>query len=345
MNKILPIIGVIILLVALPLAVFLIKQRQEWQMKAAPATVLSLDPAVLSKDIGESFQVNVKINTNENKVVGADIKLVYDPSILEATSITASSFLDSPQILKNTIDSSTGLISFSIASFTEKQGTGILAVVNFKGLAAGTSTVTFGAGNSVAGIGETEALSNTSSGTYTIGAAAPASPSPSPVVSPSPSPSVAPGASPSPAVSPSPKIGCNITCETDADCEGDFICYDTGSVSKCLDPSCTEETDCTCNNSCWEVCTNDTECPEDLSCRQIDATKRCVNTSCQRENDCDCTQEEGLGGGATVASPSPSPRASNLPQSLPETGITTPTTLILGLGGAFLLIGLLTFFL
>lgn len=62
---------------------------------------------------------------------------------------------------------------------------------------------------------------------------APASPSPSPSVSPSPSPSPEP-------------ITCFDTCNIDSDCEADLKCMTVGGDKRCVNPSCSSETDCVC---------------------------------------------------------------------------------------------------
>lgn len=71
------------------------------------------------------------------------------------------------------------------------------------------------------------------------------SPSPSPSTSPSPSPSVSPSPSPSPSASPEP-TACFDTCDNDAECKTDLRCLAVGGDKRCVNPSCTSETDCAC---------------------------------------------------------------------------------------------------
>lgn len=62
-------------------------------------------------------------------------------------------------------------------------------------------------------------------------------------VSPSPSPSASP--SPSPSASPQP-TACFDTCDSDAQCEEDLRCTSVSGTKRCVNPSCTEDADCSC---------------------------------------------------------------------------------------------------
>lgn len=119
--------------------------------------------------------------------------------------------------------------------------------------------------------------------------------------SPSPSPSVSP--SPSPSSSPTPNA-CFDTCSTDDECKvtnSSWRCMTVSGDKRCVNPSCTNETDCTCTEdkkACWDKCQNDNDCESSWRCMTIPNTndKRCVNAACISETDCSCN-----------ASPSPTP--------------------------------------
>jgi hypothetical protein len=51
---------------------------------------------------------------------------------------------------------------------------------------------------------------------------------------------------PSPSPSPSPSSGCYEECETNDDCQGDYICYNVDGVNLCVNEDCTDEEDCIC---------------------------------------------------------------------------------------------------
>ena len=59
--------------------------------------------------------------------------------------------------------------------------------------------------------------------------------------SPSPSPSPNPSASPSPAPN-----ACFDTCDSDAQCQDDLRCMTVSGTKRCVNPSCTEDADCSC---------------------------------------------------------------------------------------------------
>ncbi len=153
--------------------------------------------------------------------------------------------------------------------------------------------------------------------------------------------------SPSPEPSPSPSpTSCFDTCEIDDDCEGDLRCMETGGTDRCVNPECTEDSDCDCDEDedlvCFDTCVTDSECPGDLRCMIYPGTSdtRCLNTDCREETDCGCD----------VAVASPTPPASAPPASpiarveqpdLPEAGVSAPAVLGVSAGLLMLILGLL----
>lgn len=208
MKKILVVLIILLILVSIPLTVYLVKQRQEIRKKAAPATTLALSPANVTRNVGETFSLDLVVNTAENAISAAELYVIFDSNKLEGQSIMAGSFL--PVVLVN------GNISGGLASITlgsqpnePKQGTGILATIAFKALALteGTSTeVQFAANTQVAGIGEQgNVLTGTTPASITILAAEPTptpTPTPGPTVTPTPTPP--PGTTPTPTPTPTP---------------------------------------------------------------------------------------------------------------------------------------------
>ncbi len=132
------------------------KSAQNYVSVGTPAggtAALTLDPKEKSVKVGDSFAVNIMLDTDNKPVDGVDVySLHYDPTILsvvdDSTSkagvqITAGTLMSMNII--NSVDAKTGTIKFSEAqapgsSFT---GKGILATIHFKAQARGSSYLKF----------------------------------------------------------------------------------------------------------------------------------------------------------------------------------------------------------
>jgi hypothetical protein len=137
MKKILVIIGILLILIAIPATIFLVKQNQEMRSKAAPATSLALIPANITKNIGDSFDLTVQIDTGLNEIFVAALYIAYDPTKLEAVSITNGPLF--PNVLISGAIDTAGKASITVGAanqMTPIKGTGIAATVKFKALAA-----------------------------------------------------------------------------------------------------------------------------------------------------------------------------------------------------------------
>jgi hypothetical protein len=171
-KKIIAIIVLLFMLVSIPVGVFLVKKRQEIQLRAAPATVLSLFPAAEDYEKDEVFTLDIKVETGPNIIIGADLFLNFDPQIIEAQSVSLGTFLPNAQEATNQVNNNLGTIIYSLFTTQEnaQSGTGTLAQITFKGKNAGTSAVSFGSQTSVAGIDDAEALKEGGaiSGSYLI---------------------------------------------------------------------------------------------------------------------------------------------------------------------------------
>ena len=145
--------------------------------------------------LNDNVSVNIRIDTGVNKVAGADMFIDFDKNKLEALSIDKGGFFSNPQILKSTIDNNTGKILYGVVSFDdEKQGAGVLVILNFRAKAAGAANISFGTGTSVAAKDEDEGLKSTVAGTVTVTSTQPTvtiAPSNTPVP-PSPTPTAVP---------------------------------------------------------------------------------------------------------------------------------------------------------
>lgn len=186
----------IVLLVAIPITIFVAGQKQETRKKAAPATMIAVTPSSITKKTGDSFTVEITIDTGENQVVAAELHVVFDAAKLTAQSIKNGALF--PNILSSgTVE--TGKASITVGAADAKQpvrGTGTIATVQFQALEKTTTPVAIALGSNsfVGGLGEgaVNVLAGTTPSSVTITeAAALASPTPTPL--PTPIPTIASG--------------------------------------------------------------------------------------------------------------------------------------------------------
>ncbi len=210
------IIAVLVLALAGLLA-YLIRTGKLKPIAAPSGPTLSLSPTSLIVGVGQTFNVNIVLDTAGQAVDGVDVfYLHFDPQILEvqdadpATSgvqITPGSIF--PSYLGNSVDQAAGKIAISgivaVGSTTGYTGTGTFAAVNFKALApAAASSVYFDftAGattdTNVAEHGNpgTDILSAVTDGNYTVTSGQSPTPTLSPTLTPTPTPTSTPTPTP-----------------------------------------------------------------------------------------------------------------------------------------------------
>lgn len=178
---ILPVAILIFILLALGVTLFLVKQRQDIQKKAAPATTLSFSPAVVTKNVGDTFTLNVMMDTSVNPVSAAELHINYPSATLQGISIAPGTMLSKvitpPQ---PTIGNGTATIILGAESATSPaSGQGVLAVVTFKVLQASVFPikVSLDPASQVGAYGDRgNVISSMQDATITIGSAVTATP-------------------------------------------------------------------------------------------------------------------------------------------------------------------------
>ena len=139
------------------------------------AATVSLSPTSLNPSKGSTGAINVTLNLGTENSYGADLYIVYDPSILEFTSIKPSNTVKSDEQI-NEIDAQNGVLKFSFLNL-EVPYTGEInvATLNFNAKETGQSTVAVStSGNNttswVADFGSgSQLLTSTVSSTVTVG--------------------------------------------------------------------------------------------------------------------------------------------------------------------------------
>lgn len=109
------------------------------------AQSLLLNPATVGKKVNEQFNVDLNINTAGKAVAGTDVKLTFDPNILEIVSVEKGDFFTDGA-------NSKGLDYLYVAGFfppqfETKTGTGKVATITLKGKKEGTASLTFACTN------------------------------------------------------------------------------------------------------------------------------------------------------------------------------------------------------
>ena len=138
---------VAILIVAIPVTLYLVRQIQDLRSRAAVPTgavTLSLSPAESSKNTGEEFEVQLKMNARNQDITGVNIQLAYNTNILQL--VTFDPALSSFDTLRNTVDDPLGQFRFTAVRKSKdpiSSGVLILGTLKFKARAGGVSTVRF----------------------------------------------------------------------------------------------------------------------------------------------------------------------------------------------------------
>lgn len=148
------------------------------------AATLNFSPSSISVSQGQTFSVDIMLDTQGAAIDGVDIySLRYNQSVLEVVDSNSSS--SGIQItpgnllsvtLTNTVNQSNGTIQFSQVTTggTTYNGSGKLATITFRGISGGTSSITIDyspgstSDSNIAGGGQ-DKLSGVGSGSYTVG--------------------------------------------------------------------------------------------------------------------------------------------------------------------------------
>lgn len=147
--KNLPIIlSFLVMLISLPVAVYLVQQKQELRERAAvPETAsLTLETPQKSYQPGEVFKVDIKLDTGDRVIptTGTDVILNYPSGLVDVLKIIPGNTYDTYPTQEVDIENETIKISGSapnIASYFS--GLGTFASIEFKAIRIGTAKINF----------------------------------------------------------------------------------------------------------------------------------------------------------------------------------------------------------
>lgn len=143
MKKIFLYFSIAILLIAIPATIFLVGKNQEIRKRAAPASTLFIAPSSITKKVGESFSLDIKLDPAANQVGTVQISLEYDPTKLKADDITNGAI--APSILASGKVDQAGIASIKVGAKSNAEPIrepGTIAVVTMTAIAATTAPIT-----------------------------------------------------------------------------------------------------------------------------------------------------------------------------------------------------------
>ena len=158
-NKFLTLV-LCLLFIALPLMLFLVKQKQETKGNAQASTSLYFSPAtssksLLSKTVGENFSMDLMINPGINLISLAKIEIIYDPTKLKLSTVSPLIINENsfPEIIEGPVYSN-GKVQFvvSVGSNLTKviNQTTLVGTLNFVTLSPTRKTeIIFGSNNKI----------------------------------------------------------------------------------------------------------------------------------------------------------------------------------------------------
>ena len=139
----------------------------------AASASLYLSPSTGTYTVGNTFLVEIKLNSGGAAINAADGTLIFNPNNLEVRSISKEGSIFSLWVQEPTFSNSLGAIDFAggkpSPGFTGAAG--IICTVTFKARTSGNTNLTLAAGSILADDGKgTNILTNMGGGTYTLSA-------------------------------------------------------------------------------------------------------------------------------------------------------------------------------
>jgi hypothetical protein len=188
-NVFITAVVILFLSVSVFLGTYLVQQRQNATNKAAPESTIYISPDTQSQAPGSNFTFSVNMDTATNAVTGVDVRLIYNPGVMQVVSLSkGAGVANLDQTINNTYDNSTGKISFAIFTIDRTKavtGSGVEVLkVNARVLpdaVAGSSDITFDPATAASATQEgANVLVGNTKGTLVVTGAVTPSPTPTP---------------------------------------------------------------------------------------------------------------------------------------------------------------------
>lgn len=140
------------------------KNIQPIEEKAAGTTIVSVFPKTQNLTKNQNFSFSIRADTGKNQITAVDIKLKFDPLVVEINSLEmGSDLVDLDNTIENSIDNDVGEISFVVFTLDKTKAVSgesieILKInAKVKNTASlGTHSVTIDPSSAMAAVGESQ---------------------------------------------------------------------------------------------------------------------------------------------------------------------------------------------
>ncbi|PIY69313.1 hypothetical protein COY90_01260 [Candidatus Roizmanbacteria bacterium CG_4_10_14_0_8_um_filter_39_9] len=105
------------------------------------AASLRFGTTTVSTNANQTFTTDVVVDAGTDQVTSSDIWVVYDPTYLEAQTVTSGTYF--PAVTNNITSGKVSITGLIVDPGTYKTGNGVIATITFKGLKNGNTNVTF----------------------------------------------------------------------------------------------------------------------------------------------------------------------------------------------------------
>lgn len=167
-KNLVTVLGILLLLFAIPLTIWQAQQQQEVRSRAAGDVAFSFSPSSAQKAVDETFEVQVTLSGGTFDISGVDITLSFTPQYLELLSFTPSTY---STIIRNAVSNTSGTLRLTALNVTTTPITGniLLGTATFKTKAEGTTSIGISTAQ-VTASGQQNALQTdiSQAGSYTI---------------------------------------------------------------------------------------------------------------------------------------------------------------------------------
>lgn len=163
-KKLLELVAIFIIVTGLLYSLNLFgKKKNIIKKESGSGAVLTIKPISVSAVPGNSFSVDVYIDTKEDIISAAELHLTYDPAILSGVSITPGDFLPTQIVTGRNVNGNADIILGAKIEYNRtgntnpvpKKGTGTLVILKFIALKPSITQLNFKGSTKIAAIGVT----------------------------------------------------------------------------------------------------------------------------------------------------------------------------------------------